>query len=602
MKRVFLFGLMAVFLLVPVLPVIAGTIDPCLSDAVSTTEPGEKIGIIVVMKESFDVYSVWGDYVTVVTGLRATAQKSQAELLDHLLSSEGSGQVSDIKSFWIINAVAMKAIPVVIEEIAQRPDVDYITLEKERIIPPPIIEECIDAEGWNILKVRADEVWALGYDGSGMVVANIDTGVDVNHPALASKYRGGGNSWFDAVIGLPDPYDDHGHGTHTMGTMVGDDGGANQIGVAPGAKFIAAKAFDGEGTADDTWLIAAGQWVMDPDGNPETPDYPQVVNNSWGGAGCDPWYSAIVTNWRAAGIFPSFSAGNSGPGPGTVGSPGDYPESFATGATDSNDVIAGFSSRGPSCFGEIKPEVTAPGVSVRSSVPGGSYESWDGTSMAAPHVSGGVALLLQIDPATVTELENFLESTAVDLGSVGKDNDYGSGRIDLYEAALAAIAGPPLPPMDGPDLVVSQLSAPSSAIAGSSINVNNSVTNQGNQTAASSKAGFYLSSDNIPSIGPSDLFLGSRDVPKSDDRDWRRRRVKENDSVEASDLAPGETSADSTRLSIPSSTSEGTYYIKCMADYNGQVSETDEDNNFSASGPIAIQEGGVEPPPWWRRK
>jgi bacillopeptidase F len=450
MKRVFLFGLMAVFLLVPVLPVIAGTIDPCLSDAVSTTEPGEKIGIIVVMKESFDVYSVWGDYVTVVTGLRATAQKSQAELLDHLLSSEGSGQVSDIKSFWIINAVAMKAIPVVIEEIAQRPDVDYITLEKERIIPPPIIEECIDAEGWNILKVRADEVWALGYDGSGMVVANIDTGVDVNHPALASKYRGGGNSWFDAVIGLPDPYDDHGHGTHTMGTMVGDDGGANQIGVAPGAKFIAAKAFDGEGTADDTWLIAAGQWVMDPDGNPETPDYPQVVNNSWGGAGCDPWYSAIVTNWRAAGIFPSFSAGNSGPGPGTVGSPGDYPESFATGATDSNDVIAGFSSRGPSCFGEIKPEVTAPGVSVRSSVPGGSYESWDGTSMAAPHVSGGVALLLQIDPATVTELENFLESTAVDLGSVGKDNDYGSGRIDLYEAALAAIAGPPLPPMDGP--------------------------------------------------------------------------------------------------------------------------------------------------------
>lgn len=556
----------------------------------------------MVMKESFDVYSVWGDYVTVVTGLRATAQKSQAELLDHLLSSEGSGQVSDIKSFWIINAVAMKAIPVVIEEIAQRPDVDYITLEKERIIPPPIIEECIDAEGWNILKVRADEVWALGYDGSGMVVANIDTGVDVNHPALASKYRGGGNSWFDAVIGLPDPYDDHGHGTHTMGTMVGDDGGANQIGVAPGAKFIAAKAFDGEGTADDTWLIAAGQWVMDPDGNPETPDYPQVVNNSWGGAGCDPWYSAIVTNWRAAGIFPSFSAGNSGPGPGTVGSPGDYPESFATGATDSNDVIAGFSSRGPSCFGEIKPEVTAPGVSVRSSVPGGSYESWDGTSMAAPHVSGGVALLLQIDPATVTELENFLESTAVDLGSVGKDNDYGSGRIDLYEAALAAIAGPPLPPMDGPDLVVSQLSAPSSAIAGSSINVNNSVTNQGNQTAASSKAGFYLSSDNIPSIGPSDLFLGSRDVPKSDDRDWRRRRVKENDSVEASDLAPGETSADSTRLSIPSSTSEGTYYIKCMADYNGQVSETDEDNNFSASGPIAIQEGGVEPPPWWRRK
>ena len=600
MKRVFLFGLMAVFLLVPVLPVIAGTIDPCLSDAVSTTEPGEKIGIIVVMKESFDVHSVWGDYVTVVTGLRATAQESQAELLDHLLPSyEVSGQVSDIKSFWIINAVAMKATPVVIEEIAQRPDVDYVTLEKVRIIPPPIIVEGIDAAGWNISKVRADEVWALGYDGSGMVVANIDTGVDVSHSALASKYRGGGNSWFDAVSSLSAPYDDHGHGTHTMGTMVGDDGGTNQIGVAPGAQFIAAKAFNGEAAASDAWLIAAGQWVMDPDGDPGTDDYPQVVNNSWGGAGCDAWYRTIVTNWRAAGIFPSFSAGNSGPGLRTVGSPGDYPESFATGATDSSDVIAGFSSRGPSCFEEIKPEVTAPGVSVRSSVPGGSYDSWNGTSMAAPHVSGGVALLLQIDPAlTVTELENFLESTAVDLGSAGKDNDYGSGRIDLYEAALAAIGGPP-PPTDGPDLVVSQLSAPSSATAGSSINVNNSVTNQGNQTAASSKAGFYLSLDNTPLIGPSDLFFGSRDVPKSDGRDWWRRRVNPDNSVEASDLAPGETSADSTRLSIPLSTSEGTYYIKCMADYNGQVSETDEDNNVSASGSVNIQQSGL--PPWMRR-
>ncbi|MEM3101709.1 MAG: S8 family serine peptidase [Candidatus Nitrosotenuis sp.] len=548
------------------------------------------------MKDSFNVHSVWGNYLSVVNGLKAVASESQADLLSVLSEYEGSGNVSDVKSFWIINAIAMKATPSVIEEVAGRADVDYVKLDEMRTIPPVTIgeREGIQAIEWNINRVRAPEVWAMGYKGTGVVVGSIDTGVDVTHPALSSRYRGGSNSWYDAVNGQANPYDDNGHGTHTIGTMVGDDGGTNQIGVAPGAKFISAKACSGGGSCADSWLLSAGQWIMDPDGNPATPDYPVVVNNSWGGGECDPWYRTMVTNWRAGGLFPSFSAGNSGPDVGTIGSPGDYPESFAVGATDSSDTIAWFSSRGPSCYGEIKPEVTAPGVNIRSSVPGGSYQSWQGTSMAAPHVSGCVALLKQIDPnLTVDSLENILESTAVDLGPAGKDNDYGSGRIDCYEAALSVIGPPP----GGPDLIVTALSAPSSATAGGSITVSNSVKNQGDQTAQTSKVGFYLSSNNNPLIVPSDVFIGSRDVPKSTTPPCPWRWCNLGSSL-ATGLAPGETSADNTKLIIPSNTSQGTYYLKARADYQDVVSETDETNNIMVSGAMTIS---PKPPcSWWR--
>jgi len=592
MKRALLFALFIISLMIPAYPVAAGTIEPDLSQAISTAEPGDMIGVIVLMRDSFDVQGVRGDYMKVVTGLRSAADTSQADLSGILSGYEASGQVSDIKRFWIVNAIAVKAAAAVIEEIAQRPDVEQVTLDKIMTIPTPIIDEHIQAVGWNISKVRAPEVWTMGYNGTGVVVANIDTGVDVSHPTLSSKYRGGGNSWYDAVNGLPSPYDDNGHGTHTMGTMAGDDGGSNQIGVAPGSRFIAAKACDGGGSCASSWLLAAGQWAMDPDGNPATPDYPTVINNSWGGVGCDTWYQTAVINWRAAGIFPSFSAGNSGPGSGTVGSPGDYPVSFATGATDISDVIASFSSRGPSCFAEIKPEVSAPGVSIRSSLPGGSYGSWSGTSMAAPHVSGCVALLRQIDPAlTVDELEIALESAAVDLGTPGKDNVYGSGRIDCYEAALA-IGAPP--PVNGPDLLVTQLTAPSSATKGQSISVSNTVANQGNQTAAYSKAGFYLSPNNNPSIAPSDVFLGSRDVPQQ--AGGVIRKTEGSDVfVDATNLPPGGASMASTKLSIPSATTVGIYYVKLRADYLGTVAETNENNNISASGTVNVQAGSLPP-------
>src|SRR3954451_15774356 len=186
-----------------------------------------------------------------------------------------------------------------------------------------------------------------------------------------------------------------------MGTMVGDDGNGNQIGVAPAAHWIAAKGCESNSCSFDA-LLSAGQWVLAPtdlSGQNPRPDLrPHIVNNSWGGPG-DPFYQATVQAWVAAGIFPAFANGNAGPGCGSAGSPGDYPESYAVGAYDINNFIAPFSSRGPSSFGVIKPNISAPGVNVRSSVPGNGYDIFSGTSMATPHLAGSVALIWSAAPS-----------------------------------------------------------------------------------------------------------------------------------------------------------------------------------------------------------
>jgi subtilisin family serine protease len=236
-----------------------------------------------------------------------------------------------------------------------------------------------------------------------------------------------------------------------MGTMVGDDGGANQIGVAPGATWIAAKGCEGS-SCSRAALLASGQWILAPrdlnDLNADPTRAPHVVNNSWGLANSsDPWYSSTVAAWVAAGIFPTFSNGNSGPGCGTVGVPGSYPESYGVGAFDINNNIAGFSSRGPSPFGFIKPDVSAPGVAVRSSVTGGVYASFSGTSMAAPHVSGVVALMWSQSPilrGDVASTRNLINSTAINVsnlscgGTPTNNNVWGNGRIDAFAAVSAA--------------------------------------------------------------------------------------------------------------------------------------------------------------------
>jgi subtilisin family serine protease len=231
--------------------------------------------------------------------------------------------------------------------------------------------------------------------------------------------------------------------------MVGDDGGSNQIGVSPGATWITAKGCESTSCSFSA-LLASGQWVLSPTdltGQNPNPDLrPQIVNNSWGGGTNDPFYQVTVQAWRDSGIFPAFANGNSGPGCGSANVPGAYPESFGVGAVDINDNIAAFSSRGPATFfgAIVKPDVSAPGVNVRSSVPFNSYGLGSGTSMATPHVSGVVALVWAAIPGLVGDVSStidLLDATAdtrdsSQCGDVGPPNNvYGWGIVN----ALAAV-------------------------------------------------------------------------------------------------------------------------------------------------------------------
>jgi len=384
----------------------------------------------------------------VVSRLQTFAQTAQQGILGELDARLKEGHVNQVRPFWIFNGLAVLGDGETILTLASRPDVRTIRADHQRFLPAdlkpalPLSDSQIE---WNIARIEAPQVWqALGLNGQGIVVATLDTGVDAQHPALQKRYRGYNpkgltdhqGHWFCATHeNYLYPGDGHGHGTHVMGTIVGEGG----IGVAPGAQWIAAKAFTNEGYTYDSWLHASFEWVLAPAGDPDLA--PDVVNCSWGSEqAADETFRLDIRALRAANIFPVFSVGNKGPYPATLLSPASYPESFAVGATDQQDALANFSSRGPSPWGEIKPEVVAPGVNIRSSLPGGGYGRDSGTSMAAPHVTGLVALLRQADPTlTITNTEFIITSTAQPLGQSVPNNAIGWGRINAYQAAATAL-------------------------------------------------------------------------------------------------------------------------------------------------------------------
>lgn len=436
----------------------------------------------------------------VYAALRQTAQTTQADLVTYLDKQRVGGHVRDYRSLWIVNAVVVTADAETVQALAAREDVARLALDRRLLrleqptqsrgqdaaaaprlqvteipvtivvtvipitqtptqetpkptaTPQPVFPDPPPGIEWNIARVRAPEVWEhLGIDGAGVVVANMDTGVLYDHPALVQQYRGTqplgydhNYNWFDATGMYPTaPADGHGHGTHTMGTMVGRAGEEYQIGVAPGAQWIAVKVLNDGGYGYDSDIHAGFQWLLAPTDltgqNPDPRRAPQVVNNSWGNTeGANEEFRLDVQALLAAGIVPVFSAGNSGPGDGTLGAPGSYPEAWAVGATDDQDDIANFSSRGPSPLTTaIKPDLCAPGDGVRSSWKDGAYHYLSGTSMAAPHVTGLVALLLQANPLlTPSQLQAAILDHVVDLGEPGPDYAYGWGRIDAYETVL----------------------------------------------------------------------------------------------------------------------------------------------------------------------
>ena len=316
---------------------------------------------------------------------------------------------------------------------------------------------------WGIHNVNADDFWTdLNVRGENILVANIDTGVRYTHEALAIRYAcydqpSHTNCWLnpDDEYSLT-PVDVNGHGTHTMGTMVGlDPDGLYQIGMAPNAQWIACQGCDGTG-CDAADLEACADWILAPGGNPD--NRPQIVNNSWGSTvDGDDWFVPMVEAWRAAGIFPAFSAGNHGPLCGTMGDPGSYQQSFASAAHDDDEIEYSIGSRGPSAFGHdpyTKPNLSAPGVAVYSSYNGSDtqYNYLSGTSMASPHTAGAVALLWSCNPDLMGQIDltfRILQDSAREprLSTCGAPPDlegnysFGYGYLDVWNAGITACGG-----------------------------------------------------------------------------------------------------------------------------------------------------------------
>ena len=389
-----------------------------------------------------------GRGAAVVAGLKAEADRSQAEARRRL---DRAGV--RYRSFWAANTLLVEGGTTTAAMLAGLAGVDRITAPRTYRPAVAASGSGVEAIGWGVISMRATEVWAdFGATGQGAVVATIDTGVDWTHPALRRQYRGAepiphhDHNWFDPTNTCwIAPCDDHGHGTHTTGTMVGDDLAGNQIGVAPGARWIAAKGCVGSSCADAT-LLAAAQWVFAPTdrtGNNPRPDLRPhvVVTSGWGGAD-DPWFGQIIAGWRAAGIFPSVAMTGSGPGCGAVNGPAAYPESYASNAHDINGAIAPFSVRGPA-GAEIKPNVTAPGLRIRSALPDHNYGTFDGTTMASAHTAGAVALLLSAAPSLIGDVDRtaaLLDDGATDRpdltcgGTPDDNNTWGEGKLDVYAA------------------------------------------------------------------------------------------------------------------------------------------------------------------------
>jgi hypothetical protein len=285
----------------------------------------------------------------------------------------------------------------------------------------------------NLAAIHADDAWALGVTGESIVVAGQDTGYDWTHPVLKPHYRGWDGqqanhdySWHDSWDDTAVPFDDDSHGTHTMGSVLGDDGGRNRTGVAPGAQWIGCRnmrrGFGNPGSYAECmeYFLAPYPHGGDPFVDGDTHFAPHVINNSWGCPDIEGCFSATlepaVEALRAAGIMMVVSAGNEGPACGTATTPpANYDAAFSVGATTDNGNIVGFSNRGP-VDGLIKPDIAAPGDWVRSSVPGGGYGYAGGTSMAGPHVAGVVALLWSAEPALIGDIdatEQLICATAV---------------------------------------------------------------------------------------------------------------------------------------------------------------------------------------------
>jgi subtilisin family serine protease len=465
----------------------AATVDPQL-----TANGGDADALIVFPSRSQALTPLApdADYKlrrrALVDTLRAQADATQRDVRAWL-DAHGIAY----RSYWISNVIEARLPQSALAELASRSDIAHIKSNAPIRLTLPAVERAnapsdVETIPYGVTKIEAPEVWAAGYNGQGVVIAGQDTGYQWDHPALQPHYRGWDGSvadhnynWHDSIHDSsgnpcgndsPEPCDDNGHGTHTAGTFAGDDGATHQIGVAPGAKWIGCRNMD-EGNGTPATYIECMQWVLAPtDSNDENPNpdlAPDILANSWGcppSEGCTTGeeLDEAVTNVVAGGIFFATSAANDGPSCGSIFTPpATYDAGFVVGATDSQDRLASFSSRGPvDGVTLVRPDISAPGVGVNSSYPPAGYTNLSGTSMASPHVSGAAALLMSVNPALKghpDQVAEILRSSTVTEGITDPDNSgcggltmedwpnyqAGYGRLDAYAAAVLAGLGAP---------------------------------------------------------------------------------------------------------------------------------------------------------------
>ena len=439
---------------------------------------GGQTEMLVVLAEQADVtgaakFATRADKAAYVyQQVRATAQRTQPALTK---MAKASG--AEVRSFGIVNALLVEGDTTLVETLAKRADVARVEMNPKvaGLLEAPQAP-ALQTTGpvWGIAQINAPQAWQLGYRGAGVVVGSADTGVEWTHPAIQSRYRGWNGStadhnynWYDPVANTTAPLDDNDHGTHTVGTMVGDAPG-HTIGVAPDAKWIACRNMNA-GVGTPSLYIGCMEFMMAPfpiggsflqNGDPSRGA--DIVNNSWTcptSEGCS-WQTLqqAVENVRAAGIVFVAAAGNEGPGCTTIAEPpAIYSAALTVGAMDYYGAVAKFSSLGPVATdgsNRPKPDIVAPGTAIESSIRGATYGNKAGTSMAAPHVVGTLALMLSAAPSlngNVAQLEYLVRISTVrkDDPSCGlyaggrANNMWGYGLVDALAAVNAARGGGP---------------------------------------------------------------------------------------------------------------------------------------------------------------
>jgi subtilisin family serine protease len=496
-ENMYLRKLLAVLLLVQLLSIsvsasTSSKISTDFQEIIDSAGLNDSFPVIILNSERPDIQNISfqtrnskrSDLSTLVWNLlEENFYSTQDALLDRLYDLEQLGKVSNIKPLIIANGVRLEITKEVILDLSTRSDIYQILHDPVRQILNPLpvhtslsIDET-DELDWGVIKVNAPEVWASGFTGEGVLLAIIDTGVNYNHHDLADHLWDGGDEYpnhgYDFYNDDDNPMDDHSHGTHCAGSALGDGTSGSQTGVAPDATLMCLKVLNSGGgggwgatyealdfvIAQQVNVISISLGLNNEPANTRRlfREHFDLINIAG--------ITAVVAAGNERGWFPPIN--NVGT-PGTVPSPWRHPDEvedgtrsgvITVGATNINDGVANFSSEGPVSWqditpwsdylyggtnvGLIKPDISAPGVNIKScdyQNITGYLSGWDGTSMATPHAAGVVALMLSknLDLFPV-EIDSILQTSAIDLGLTGKDNDYGSGRIDAFLATEAII-------------------------------------------------------------------------------------------------------------------------------------------------------------------